>query len=96
MNTNLNESTRTACTLICAAAGNIRAARGAIAKALQATIPHRPRAYISAGESKSYGLRDPRYTFECTEKEFEAVTAKAAELAKAAGFDQSPFDSYRD
>lgn len=97
MTTTNNELIRPACILICAADGDVRAARGLVAKALRSTLPKgRSCSYVSSGEARSYGLREPRYTFDCTEPEFLKITASISEAAKEAGFNQNPTDAYRD
>lgn len=90
------EFVKPACVIICAAKGDLRAARSAALNSLRSVLPKRHRSYVSLGESKSYGLRDPRYTIECTEAEFNSLMESLSRNAKAAGFTQSPFDCYRD
>lgn len=91
-----HENTKLGCILICAGKGDLRAARSIVTKALKSVAPKAPRSYIGQSESKSYGLRDPRYTVECTEKTFTEIQEKIGELAKVAGFNQSPVDCYQD
>lgn len=90
------ETIKSACVIICAAKGDLRAARGAASSALRSILPTKRFSYVSNGESKSYKLRDPRYTFECSETEFDSLMERLSRAADAAGFTQSPFDCYRD
>lgn len=92
----MNEVPRPACALICAVKRDKRAARGVVSRALSKALPKGSFHYISESEIRSYGSRDARYQFDCTDSQFAAFEKALAEESNAAGFDIIPADCYHD
>lgn len=97
---------RIACIIICAFKGDVRAARGVVAKAIREVCGNEPHHsephfinYMSAeawrGETGEADA-EPRYFVEMTDAECEAFGNAATRIAKEAGFNRVPMDVYHD
>ncbi len=94
---------RRGCVIILnATAGNVRAARGIVSKAIAAalgrTAAHTAPHFVTycAANSEGSCSGDPCYRLDVTDDEREQIEAAAARIAAAAGWDRAPIDTYHD
>lgn len=91
------ESIKAACIILCADKGDVRSARGIASRAIRSVLPRgRYVSYNTMSECGAVGMQDPRYTFDCTEGELDAIIVKAREEASSQGWDKAPIEAYRD
>ena len=91
---------RTACVMLAAASGDVRAAKGVVGRAIRAALrvrrwheaPHHVR-YITQAEGEGSA---PRFCLDLTDDEAERLLVAADREALAAGFSAAPIDFYHD